>query len=255
MDPGPLRDVLVALVGVGSGALAGAFGVGGAMLSTPAIRVLGASAVLALGTTLPSLLPGALSGTLRYRREGVLDARVVGTAGPVGALTAVAGAAAVTAVPGDGHLLQLLTAGLLLWAAQQVGRSRPLRRGRPGTAGLVATGGVCGLLSGLLGIGAGAFLVAAFTGRLGLPVKVAIASSLACVGLFALPGTLTHALRGTIDWRFAVPLAIGVIPGARLGAAWSLRASDDRIRRLTRVLLSVLAVVYAAGELVAWWRG
>jgi uncharacterized membrane protein YfcA len=57
VDPGPLRDALTVLAGVATGVMSGAFGVGGAVISTPAIRVLGASAAVAVVTTLPSIIP------------------------------------------------------------------------------------------------------------------------------------------------------------------------------------------------------
>ena len=66
MDPSPLRDVLTTVVGVGTGVLSGLFGVGGAVISTPGIRALGASAALAVGTTLPSIIPGAASGVVGW---------------------------------------------------------------------------------------------------------------------------------------------------------------------------------------------
>ena len=56
MDPGLLRDALTLGVGLLTGMLSAAFGVGGAVLSTPGIRLLGASAFIAVGTTLPSIL-------------------------------------------------------------------------------------------------------------------------------------------------------------------------------------------------------
>ena len=74
------------------------------------------------------------------------------------------------------------------------------------------------MLSGLLGIGGGILMVPAFSAWVGLPLKETIATSLACVGIFAIPGTLTHWYLGHIDWTFAVALAIGVIPGAQIGA-------------------------------------
>ncbi len=38
----------------------------------------------------------------------------------------------------------------------------------------------------------------------------------ACVGIFAIPGTITHAYLGDIDWTDALALAAGVIPGAHI---------------------------------------
>ena len=77
MDPGPLRDGLTLLAGFATGVMSGLFGVGGAVISTPAIRVLGASATVAVGTTLPAIIPGAVSGTARYLRGRGIQAKEV----------------------------------------------------------------------------------------------------------------------------------------------------------------------------------
>src|SRR5260370_39624758 len=71
------RIVLSAVIGVGSGVLSGMFGIGGAVVSTPAIRVLGASPLAAGGSTIPSIIPSAVSGAFRYRREQLIHWRVV----------------------------------------------------------------------------------------------------------------------------------------------------------------------------------
>jgi uncharacterized membrane protein YfcA len=71
------------------------------------------------------------------------------------------------------------------------------------------------------------------------------------VGIFAVPGTITHALLGNIDWRFALLLTVGIIPGARLGAALTVRADDRRLQVVVGAFLGATAVVYAAGEIVA----
>jgi uncharacterized membrane protein YfcA len=49
--------VLTAVIGFGTGVLSGMFGIGGAVVSTPAIRALGASPLAAVGSTIPSILP------------------------------------------------------------------------------------------------------------------------------------------------------------------------------------------------------
>jgi uncharacterized membrane protein YfcA len=119
---------------------------------------------------------------------------------------------------------------------------------------LVTTGGIgaaAGLLSGLLGIGGGVLMVPGFQGLLGVSIKRAIATSLVCVGCFAVPGTITHTLNGSIDWRFAFWLAVGVVPGAALGAVLAIRADDRRLRVAFGSFLIVVAVVYGAGEVVA----
>lgn len=292
MEPGLLRDVLTSVVGLCSGVLSGAFGVGGAVISTPGIRLLGVSPLVAVGTTLPAILPSAVSGGLRYRSEGLLDWRAVRWVVPAGLLASVAGALLSGVVPGEGHLLQLATAALLGFSAWQMARDRTSlidddgagdacngdgpaddeRTGRGGTgqddrpaehqehppglppkppSRLVAVGVLAGGLSGLLGIGGGTILVPGLTQVGGLTLRSAVATSLVCTGIFAVPGTLTHGLLGNIDWRVALLLAVTVIPGARLGAAASLRLGDRHLAVSVAGFLGVIAVIYGVGELAA----
>jgi uncharacterized membrane protein YfcA len=270
VDPGPLRDALTVVTGVGTGILSGLFGVGGAVISTPGIRALGASAAVAIGTTLPSIIPGAASGTSRYLRERLVEPATVWATAPAGIVAAVVGSLLADVVPGDGHLLMLLTAALLGVSAMRMARQNDppdapavaesdaelvepdeLPTGVPSRRTLASIGAVAGLLSGLLGVGGGIVMVPAFTQWAGMPVKRAIGTSLACVALFAVSGSITHGLAGNIDWRFALLLAVGVVPGARIGAALTIAADDRTLRRVVAGFLGVTAVLYAAGELAA----
>jgi uncharacterized protein len=272
MDPGPVRDVLTLLVGIATGVLSAAFGVGGAVVSTPALRALGLPALLAVGTTLPSILPSAVSGTARYVREDLVDWRVVKWTAPAGVVSAVGGSLLSRVIPGEGHVLMIMTALLLGFTAYRMAKtpkaagpaepppvangviakpSGPPERGKDTPPVLAGVGVAAGLLSGLLGIGGGVIMVPGFTEVAGIPLKTAIATSLACVGLFAVPGTITHALLGGIDWRFAVLVAIGVIPGARLGAAAAIKATDTRLRLAVAGFLGIVAVAYLVGEVLA----
>jgi uncharacterized protein len=259
MRGGPLRDVLALLVGFVTGVLSALFGIGGAIVSNPGLRALGAAPLVAVGTTLPSILPGAVSGTLRYRREGLIDWRLITPAAVAGVLAVVGGSLLSHAVPGHGHLLLLLIAvllGVTAWrtaftpaadppgpdpaaAGPPVGRRRWLAAG----IGLAA-----GLLSGLLGVGGGVIIVPAFTELLSLPLKSAIATSLVCVGIFAVPATVTHAYLGDVDWRLAALLTVGVIPGAQVGAALAIRTAERRLRPAVGAFLALVAVVYLVTE-------
>ncbi|HVF76488.1 MAG TPA: sulfite exporter TauE/SafE family protein [Acidimicrobiales bacterium] len=264
-----LHAVLTFLAGVCTGVLSAAFGVGGAVISTPAIRLLGVSAAFAVGTTLPSVLPSAATGAWRYSREGIIRWDVVAWAAPAGIVTAVAGSLLSKVIPGEGHWLMIATAVLLGFTAWRMAKT-PRTPGAPETdavaapdqpappdrrhdrpAVLVGIGAAAGLLSGLLGIGGGVAMVPGFTELARIPLKTAIATSLACVGIFAVPGTITHALFGDIDWRTAAFLSLGVVPGARLGAALAIRAGDRRLRLAVAGFLGLTAVAYAVGEVLA----
>jgi uncharacterized membrane protein YfcA len=259
VEPSVLRDALTLVLGLLTGIVSAAFGVGGAVLSTPGVRVLGASALVAVGTTLPAILPSAVVGTLRYARERLVDWGIVATTAPLGVVGAVAGSLASHAVPGGGHWLMVATAVLLGISAVRVvqtPQADAVGGRRPGTDGRrresstlrAAIGLAAGLLSGLLGVGGGAILLPAFLEVLRLPTKEAVATSLACVGVLAVPSTVTHAFLGDIDWRFAVLLGVAVIPGARLGAALAIRARDRRLRVAVAVVMGALAVVYGVSE-------
>jgi uncharacterized protein len=295
MHAGLLRDVLSLLLGFLTGVLSALFGIGGAIVSNPGLRALGAAPLVAVGTTLPSILPGAVSGTLRYRREGLIDWRLITPAAAAGLLAVVGGSLLSHAVPGEGHLLLLIIALLLAFTAWRTAFTRgveddpsspagavdnpahldrrpatlPLRgasqrRGGlsradtsgPGSPGSEARqrrvaagiGLVAGLLSGLLGIGGGVVMVPAFSELLSLSLKSAIATSLVCVGIFGVPAAITHALLGDVDWRLAILLMIGVIPGAWVGAALTLRTAERRLRLAVGGFLAVVALVYLVTE-------
>jgi len=248
-------DVVATLaLGLVTGILSGMFGVGGAVVSTPGIRALGASPLEAVGTTLPAIIPSAVSGTLRYQREGLIDWRIVGWVSACGAAVAVAASLASHAVPGDGGALMIATAGVIAFTSYRVLRRHEPEEADPDAiaratpARLAVAGAGAGVMSGLLGIGGGTVLVPLFLEWLRLPIKKTVASSLACVGILAVPSTVSHWLLGDIDWAFALPLAVTVVPGARLGAALAIRAQDRTLRLAVAVGLALLAAVYAARE-------
>jgi uncharacterized protein len=261
VEAGLLRDALTLLIGLFTGVLSALFGVGGAMVSNPGVRALGAAPLVAVGTTLPSLLPGAVSGTIRYQREGLVDWQVVAWVATAGLPAVVGGALLSRVVPGEGHLLLLAIAVLLIFTAWRTasvvpngderGEGNPARATarrvtagwRPGAVGVAP-----GLLSGLLGIGGGVIMVPTFTKLLRLSLKSAIATSLVCVGVFGVPATITHAILGHVDWRLATVLTIGVVPGARLGASLTIRIPERRLRLLVGVFLGLVGVAYFAVE-------
>ena len=256
--PTIVQFILCVVIGVATGVLSAMFGVGGAVVSTPGIRVLGATPLEGIGSTLPSVLPSAISGALRYHREGFVRWPVVAKVAPWGCVAAIAGAIASVHFPGKGHVQMLLTAALVLYTAIRTAR-RPSATHIDADADTpMATwwraaiiGTLAGMLSGFLGVGGGILMTPTFRGWLKIPLKDTVATSLACVGLIAIPSSITHIVEGTVNWVYALPLCIGVIPGARLGARFAIAASDRHLRLIIGWGLGTIGLGYGIAELIA----
>lgn len=105
-----------------------------------------------------------------------------------------------------------------------------------------------GLISGLLGIGAGALKVLILDLAMGLPAKVSTTTSNLIIGVTALAGTSVYLAAGLIDPGLAAPVILGVVLGAFLGTRVLVRLSDEAVGRFVAVVLMVLGV-----EMI--WRG
>jgi uncharacterized membrane protein YfcA len=244
------------LAGFVAGALGGAFGVGGAIVTTPAVEVLlGAPPLIAVGTPLPVIFPTTISGMQAYRRAGLIDGRAVRWLAPPGAVGAVGGALLTAVV--DPHLLLLVTALLIGWQAVRIGWTRPppeVEEGARTSARatplvLTLTGFVAGFASGLLGIGGGVVLVPAMSGLLRMPLKRALGTSLVVIAVMVIPGTLVHWALGHIDWAIFLYLSLGVVPGAQLGSRWTIRARERTLRITVAIFLGAVALAYAGLEI------
>jgi uncharacterized membrane protein YfcA len=101
---------------------------------------------------------------------------------------------------------------------------------------------VIGYLSSVLGIGGGIIHVPVLVHLLNFPVHIATATSHFILALVAFSGTATHLATGTLleGLRDIVPLTIGVIVGAQIGARLSNRLGGPAIiRGLALALLLV----------------
>lgn len=284
-----MTNLLAVLIGLVSGVLSGAFGIGGGIITTPAIKLLlHAGDLVAVGTPLPVILPSAITGSLNYRRQGLLDMRVAFSCGAIGSVFSVLGALATRVV--GGPIVLLATAALILYtaadmimqvlrppaapavefeAAEEREAFEPLEGERaeledldldlgpaptPAAASwtqLALIGALTGSYSGFLGLGGGFVLVPMLTRWLGFDIKRAIGTSLAAIAFLSVPGTLTHALLGHIDWAIAALLVLGVIPGAWLGSRITLGSSDRTIRIAFAAMLVAVGLWLALAELPA----
>ena len=112
--------------------------------------------------------------------------------------------------------------------------------------------GVAGIISGLLGIGAGAVNVLVMDQVMRLPYKVSTSTSNFMIGITAAASAGIYLHHGYIDPVLAMPVMLGVFGGAVVGARllMFLRAKPLRIFFSVVVLIMALEMIYKG--LVQW---
>jgi uncharacterized membrane protein YfcA len=106
--------------------------------------------------------------------------------------------------------------------------------------------GIAGIISGLLGIGAGAVNVLAMDQVMKLPYKVSTSTSNFMIGITAAASAGIYLHHGYIDPVLAMPVMLGVFGGAVVGARllMVLRAKPLRIFFSVIVLIMALEMIY-----------
>ncbi|MPZ66742.1 MAG: TSUP family transporter [Pseudonocardiaceae bacterium] len=243
------------LLGAGTGVALGLVGGGGSILAVPALVYgLGMPIGQAVSTSLLVVAATAAAGVLPRLRRGEVRWAVAGVFGVAGAGAAFGGAA-VNRLLSERVLLGVLAALMLVVGASLL-RGQPEPWGACDVPGggidwrsclpkaLVIGAGV-GFLTGLLGVGGGFVIVPALTWLLGLPIPVAIATSLVILGLNSLAGLAAHLGQLQLDLTVG-----GVFLGAAAVAA--LAAGLVAARLPERVLRSGFAgLVLAVAVFVA----
>jgi uncharacterized membrane protein YfcA len=102
-----------------------------------------------------------------------------------------------------------------------------------------------GVLSGLLGIGSGAFKVLAMDYFMRLPMKVSTATSNFMIGITAAASAGVYFSRGDVHPLVAAPVALGVLLGANLGTRLMTRMRNTTVRK---AFLPVL--LYLSGSML-----
>ena len=104
---------------------------------------------------------------------------------------------------------------------------------------------VAGLASALLGIGAGIVKVPLMHLAMGVPLRVATATSNLMIGVTAAASAVIYLLRGGIDPLLAGPTAVGVFIGASVGSRSAGRVDVRLVRALFVIVLLYTAVQMA----------
>ncbi len=92
-------------------------------------------------------------------------------------------------------------------------------------------------------------MVPLFMQLLNTPMRLTSGTSLIAVMILAIPGTVTNALMGNIDWIAGVFVAIGAIPGAMLGSRLISKIPEFQLRLLFSGFLIVAAVLLVSNQI------
>jgi len=114
-------------------------------------------------------------------------------------------------------------------------RVRNLGRGVVGATG-------AGVISALLGVGGGIVKVPLMHLAMGVPLKVATATSNLMVGITAAASAVIYLLRGQIDPYVAGPTALGVFVGATVASRLAHRVDARWLRMLFVLVLAYTAI-------------
>lgn len=250
-----LTILFVFLFGLLVGAASSRFGIGGAIITVPFLRiVMGLPGQAAIATALPLTIPTALSGAIVFHRKGLIRYKTALVAGLVGCVFSVLGAYTTTFFTSE----QLM----IIAAFTFFGMAYIIAKGTNGEVMLVQSrflnkalssifiGCVAGFASGFLGIGGGVILVPLLISIRGIPIKEAIPTSLATMAIYAIPGAFTHYMLGNVQTDLLVFILLGSIIGAHFSAEKTMKEKESNLKKMFIALLIFLGIVLLLNELM-----
>lgn len=99
-----------------------------------------------------------------------------------------------------------------------------------------------GVLSGLLGVGGGIFLVPILTSYFAVDQHLAHGTSLAVVVPTAIMGATVYSYHGTMDVVMAAQLAVGGVIGAAIGSRVMTKIPAAQLKRMFGVMLILVGI-------------
>jgi uncharacterized protein len=227
-----LALVLAVLVGISLGLLGG----GGSILAVPILRyVLDmpaheaiALSLLVVGTTsLAALIPHALRGRVRWR-TGIFFA----LAAMAGAFSAGRVAHLIPEAVLIGGFAAMMAATAIAMLRRPAAETRPPMAARADLPVLkvVLEGLIVGAITGLVGAGGGFLVVPALVLLGGLPIELAVGTSLLVITMKSLAGFVGFTAAVKIDWSVGLALSLAAVLGSVAGGLFAPRLRPEALR-------------------------
>lgn len=199
----PLLIAELALIGTGTGFLAGLLGIGGGMIMVPFLTMIltgkgypaDYTVKMAVATSLATIAFTSLSSVRAHHKRGAVLWPLVKVLAPGILVGSVLGAQVAHALPGK--LLGVLFAVFVAFSATQMFLNRKPKPSRtlPGPLATFGVGGAIGLLSALVGAG-GAFVSVPFMTWCNVKIHDAVGTSSALGFPIAVAGTAGYVWAG-----------------------------------------------------------
>jgi uncharacterized membrane protein YfcA len=260
-DPTLIWSLLPLLpLGLVAGLLSGLLGIGGGLIFSPLLLLLGLTPHQALATSTLAIVPTTLGGSIAHVRSGRLAwpgavAITAGAALSAGLFSRLGQGLAGWQLMGLQALLYLLLTGLVRpRSPQDPGVPEPESRPLELALSMALVGVLAGMAAGLLGVGGGLVMVPVMVGVLRMPVHAAIRYSTLAVLASACSASLAFLADGRAN-----PL-VGLVLGgtAAVAAQWSAsrleRVPEDRLVWMLRAITVVLAVDSGRRALGLWFE-
>jgi len=241
-----LEAVLVALAGLGAGAINAVIG-SGTLITFPTLLAVGLPPVVANVSNTVGLVPGSVAGTWGYRRELAGQRSRMFRLATATVIGAIIGAVLLLVLPESSFeavvpALILLGCALVLvqpWVLRRLGeRSRPQHGGPLVWLGVLTIG----VYGGYLGAGQGVLLIAVLGVGLDETLQRVNAAKNVLAGLANLVASLIFVVVADIDWTAAALIAAGATIGGLVGAGVARRLPEVVLRG-TVVVIGLIAVV------------
>ena len=241
------------LLSVGIGVALGLLGGGGSILTVPILTyVLGMEPQQAITASLFVVGVTALVSMARHARAGNVAWRTGVRFGLAGMAGALLGGLVGSLIPGT--VLMILFAAMMI--ATSVAMIRP-RRGGARVEGespprqpwrVVVEGLAVGFATSLVGAGGGFLVVPALALLGGLPMALAVGTSLLVIAMQSSAGLIAHLYTVSLDWPVVLMVTAAAIAGSFLGTALVGRIPETTLRKGFGVFVLMMGVVVLAQE-------
>ncbi|MER6754894.1 sulfite exporter TauE/SafE family protein [Micromonospora echinofusca] len=245
---------LAVLIGISLGLLGG----GGSILAVPLLVYVAdlpakeaiATSLLVVGaTSAVGVIPHARGNRVRWR-----TGLIFGLAGMAGAY---AGGRLAEFVPAayllTGFAIMMLATAIAMIRGRRSAEGRPVPHELP-VFRVIIDGIVVGLVTGLVGAGGGFLVVPALALLGGLPMPVAVGTSLVVIAMKSFAGLAGYLSSVSINWGLAAAVTAAAIVGSFLGARLAGKIPADVLRKSFGWFVVVMGVFVLTQQLPAELR-